>query len=311
MGKTEPGPTIAVGPDAADTVAFDAQGRLLVVNGYARTQYPYQYENVVRYPRGSTVPSRWVQVPIPYNAFTVTPVAFDPDGDAFVAAVFAQSRRVQTEFYELPHDAATFRSTFDAVGHNEAVALVADAGANLYVLYRAQNPSPRGYAIAAYPPGASAASARTNSGLVNPVALALDQHGRLAVANGGRFSHGFITILSVPALSVKATIAGAIADPQLVAFDLRGNLYLIETRGSAALLKEFAPSYRLLRTISLRRAASALTIDPLGDVYVAEPASNSEPASSVVVYGPRGRNPIRTITAGIDRPGSLAIGPPL
>ena len=146
--------------------------------------------------------------------------------------------------------------------------------------------------------------------------VAFDQSGNLYVALTGTYDRNSISVYApgntkpIRSFSIPTSRSPA----QVLAFDAAGNLYaLLPQENGPAVVLVFPPngSYPT-RTISKGlenfKNYPTMAVDPAGDVYVADRGTSST-TGSIVVYAAGQSKPRRVITAGIQSPGSIAVGP--
>jgi DNA-binding beta-propeller fold protein YncE len=179
-----------------------------------------------------------------------------------------------------------------------------------------------------------AACGGTSNGLSTPVSVApqigahqssaritsrpVTEGPNLYIANGG-YPANTVTVYAPGSNSVLRTISQGVYQPQALAFDVGGNLYVANygcfsgpscSPTVPSTVTVYAPgSTSVLRTISQGvNTPAALAIDGTGNLYVANPADYpSKGPSTVTVYAPGSNTVLRTISQGVDFPDALAL----
>jgi sugar lactone lactonase YvrE len=140
------------------------------------------------------------------------------------------------------------------------------------------------------------------SGLLFSVALALDDSGNLYVAqNQGPYGGGGgrVQVFAQSNGAFKYTIKGTIEEPEAIALDASGNLFVANDGFVTAYQKG---TDTLMRTLKGGlKAPHAMAFDKSGQLYVADDAGNA-----VFVYSTKGTKPVLTITKGVKAPVALA-----
>lgn len=134
--------------------------------------------------------------------------------------------------------------------------------------------------------------------------IVLDKSGTLYSAQMKYFySGGSVLVYAPKAISPKYSITKGIYDPQALATDSAGNLYVANAAHNDIVM--YAPaSAKPAWTITVATGLSwpqSLAFDASGNLY----SANSE-GSTVTVYGPGSNEVLRTITSGIVTPEALA-----
>ena len=246
-------------------------------------------------------------------------LAFDARGDLFVTNIGSNSI---TEF------ASTGPGTFGAgtvveTGLNNPNGLAFDARGDLFVVNQ------NGDSITEFPftagmngaAGTFGAGTVIETGLNDPTFLAFDAHGDLFAANDYTNDVSQGSILEFAAGATPGTfgmttmyIASSLTNPQGLAFDARGNLFVAGLYGNS--ITEFAvnPSTGALATVGFRAISgvvlpTGLAFDARGNLFVADlPGSVTEYAVNPATgtFGPA-----QTVETGLSSPVGLAFGPPV
>ncbi len=184
------------------------------------------------------------------------------------------------------------------------------------------------YSIAIYPPGAggstppSAIISGSNTGLVNPSAIAVDGSGNVYVANNGSNAGGIDTVTVYPAgntgnVAPSTTIAGdntRLNAPSAIAVDSSLNIY-VANKGSSTVTVyapassgNAAPSKTIGGYDTGLSALSSITVDSSGNIYVTNEGSLDGGSDTVTVY-PAGSSGDATPSATISGPDTLLGSP--
>lgn len=136
-------------------------------------------------------------------------------------------------------------------------------------------------------------------------AIALDSSGTLYVANWPDTSSGpsWLSEYSPGQMDPARTTTVGISFPQVLAFDILGDLYVANIGGYVSV---YAPTKtKPFMTISAGLTEpDGLAFDGGGNLYVSDGNNNT-----VTVYGPGSTKLKRTISDGVNSPANLAFGP--
>jgi hypothetical protein len=221
------GAAISYGIEQPLEIVFRS-GQLYVVDSY-----PYFAENrdlaIVVYPQGSTVPSRWAEIPRPQGLWETSSMVVDAKGDAYVTTASLKNDVEVDELWSLPARSGAFHLVL-AARDKHITAIACDDSANLYVLYTPWNPAPAPNSVVEYSPDGKTVERTISAGLVNPNLLETDTSGRLYVVNRGLGKNGWIDVYP-PGASVPTARISSIGIPRTVSTDAAGALYVFEQRG--------------------------------------------------------------------------------
>ncbi len=147
-------------------------------------------------------------------------------------------------------------------------------------------------------------------GVEAPSAVRVDASGYVYVANPGSLCPGGGSVAEYPPhAGGPAVVIKGLCQPSQLVIDSSDDLY-VNGSDYANDVGEYAPhSTTVLRTLSLPSPwnVSAITLDPLGDLYVAAHENiGSDFFGKIFEYGPTGTKPKRTISLGRNVSPSLA-----
>jgi sugar lactone lactonase YvrE len=139
----------------------------------------------------------------------------------------------------------------------------------------------------------------------DPTALAFDSAGNMYVANDGPASAGgnSVTVYG-PNGSLIRAITNGIEHPSQLVFDSNDNLYVANLGGPVTIYA--AGGTNETGSIPQIAGSNAITVDPSGDVYVANCNFRCK-HGLVYEFGPLGKPLIRKISDGIRNPYALAL----
>lgn len=217
-------------------------------------------------------------------------LAFDSSGNLYVANDTGTGR---VPVYP-PGATAPSRTVTQLVSNPRALAV--DRSDNLYVANGYFN-------VGVYASGSSTLLRKLRSFF--PMSIAFDRADNVYVgSSSGPYGGNNSSVLVFARNSSRTlrSIANGISDPQSLALDSSGNVYVADTNLSliAVYPKGAVKPQRRIR--SGIRGPVALRVDTSGDLYVANNIS-----STVTVYAPGGLKPLRTIISGISRPTALLL----
>ncbi|HTA37692.1 MAG TPA: hypothetical protein VK760_01380, partial [Candidatus Acidoferrales bacterium] len=172
--------------------------------------------------------------------------------------------------------------------------------------------------IELHAPNQTNALATVTAGVANPRAIAFDPNGDLVVANclvgcGNGTSSDIISIYAPPYNGLPQIVTNGVVSPRNLLFDSKGNLYVAEclacTLGGtdnvtfypAPFTASSAPSYALTNGIN---RPGALALDTLGNLFVANPASNQIREYAAPVSSSSA--PSTTVASNLSNPAAFA-----
>ncbi len=195
---------------------------------------------------------------------------------------------------------------------------------NIYVANTGTN------TVTVYPAGSNgnvapiATIGGSNTGLSDPQGIALDASGNIYVTNSGSEREGYDTVTVYPAgsngnVAPSSTIEGSnigLSDPQGIALDASGNIYVTNDNGSGSVTVYPAgsngsvmPMWRIAGSNTGLSKPDGIALDASGNIYVANSLS-SEGINTVTVY-PTGSSgdiaPSSTIVTGFGGPQGIAL----
>jgi DNA-binding beta-propeller fold protein YncE len=156
--------------------------------------------------------------------------------------------------------------------------------------------------VAVFGPGSRQLVRTINSGIFEPLTLAVDHSDNLYVANGQNGA-GDIAIFSPGTTTPSRTITQGIYDPESLAFDSSGNLY-VGNGLYADTVTVYSPNGTPLRTITEGvHDPESIALDAHDDLFVANTEDGE--GRTVTVYAPGTTKLVQTITDGIHCPQAL------
>lgn len=270
---------------APATPAYGAAAPLMLGHSAPFTNlYVANASNVTVYAPGSSTVLRKIA------GLEPAALAFDSSGNLYVAndsgkgnvAVFA------------PRATVPARSITQKVSKPRTLAV--DSSDNLYVA--------NGYfSVGVYGPGSSTLLRTLKS--FYPISISFDAKenvyvGRTSGPYGGVGSR--VVVFAHGNSKVVRTIATGVSDPQSLAVDAGGTLYVADTNLNAVAVYAKGATKPQREIKSGLSGPAALWIDASGNLYVANNVS-----STVTVYAPGASKPLRTITSGIAGPTALLL----
>lgn len=138
-----------------------------------------------------------------------------------------------------------------------------------------------------------------------PISIAFDAADNVDVGTssgpyGGNNSE--VLVFAHDSSRMLGTVTTGVSDPQSLAFDAGGALYVADTNRNVVGVYPRGATVPLRKITSGVRAPTALGFDPAGNLYVA-----NNTASTVTVYAPGKSKPSRTISSGISGPTTLIL----
>ncbi|HZY98121.1 MAG TPA: NHL repeat-containing protein [Candidatus Baltobacteraceae bacterium] len=216
-------------------------------------------------------------------------LAVDSSGNLYVASETGAGR---VQVYK-PGATVPFRTITQNVRGPRTLAV--DRSDDLYVA--------NGYfSVGVYAPGSSTPLRNLKS--FYPISIAFDVAdnvyvGRSSGPYGGNASR--VVVFAHDSSKTLRTIAAGISDPQSLAFDASGNLYVADTNVDLVAVYPKGAT-KPLRKMRTGRGPTSLAVDGSGNLYVANNVS-----STVTVYALGKSKPVRTITSGISGPTALLL----
>jgi hypothetical protein len=137
-----------------------------------------------------------------------------------------------------------------------------------------------------------------------PVSLAVDASGNAYIGNDNPSD---VRVFSAGTTSASETITAGVNDPEALLVDLEGTLYVANYSGNDVTIYPTgttAPSATISQNID---APGSLILDGKQNLYVGNIAYYQ--TYSITVYAHDDHALIRTITAGVNYPDSMAFGP--
>jgi sugar lactone lactonase YvrE len=138
-----------------------------------------------------------------------------------------------------------------------------------------------------------------------PISIAFDAADNVDVGSssgpyGG--SNSQVAVFAHDSSKMLRTIVTGISDPQSLAFDTRGTLYVADANLNVVAAYPQDATEPLRKITNGVRRPTALSFDASGNLYVANNAS-----STITVYAPGKSKPLRTIASGISGPTTLIL----
>lgn len=164
----------------------------------------------------------------------------------------------------------------------------------------------------AFNSGSTVPAVTNYNGIANPIGLAVDQLGKLYVANNGlNNAPGNVTEYPVGTTSPSVTLTNGISHPIGIAVDTSGITYVSNYGVPGSIpsnLAEFpagslSPSVVLKNGVGPDPYGVAVSVDAAGTLYVA----NRFGANTVSEFSPGSSSPSVTLTKGISAPAELAV----
>lgn len=182
-------------------------------------------------------------------------------------------------------------------------------------LYVAQT---RGHTIEIYAPESTSRIGAISSGLNEPVDMAFDATGHLYVLNQGKLAGtngtatGYVAVFRTGGNAPVRYVTAGIDSPQKLAFDPKGNLYVLnaaERDGTNGTVAEYPPNASSPSRTVAENEGSAMAFDRRGNLYVAKcPHCWGRNANGWIdVFAPGKNTPSRRIADGVRSPSALAV----
>lgn len=159
------------------------------------------------------------------------------------------------------------------------------------------------FSVGVYAPGSSTLLRKLKSFF--PISIAFDPADNVDVGTssgpyGG--SNSQVLVFAHDSSKMLRTVSSGVSDPQSLAFDANGTLYVADTNLNVIGVFPHGETTPLRKITSGVRGPTALGFDAFGNLYVA-----NNTASTVTVYPPGKSKPVRTIASGISGPTTLII----
>ena len=218
-------------------------------------------------------------------------LAFDSIGNLYVAS---DTRSDSGVLVYHPGATVSSRKITQSVRYPRALAI--DRSDQLYVANGYFN-------VCVYASGSSTLLRKLKSFF--PISIAFDPTDNVDVGSssgpyGGNNSQ--VAVFARHSSKTLRIISNGISDPQSIAVDTSGTLYVADTSLSVIAVYPQGATKPLRNITSGVRGPTALSLDSSGNLYVANNA-----ASTVTVYAPGKSTPLRTIAAGISGPTTLIL----
>ena len=142
--------------------------------------------------------------------------------------------------------------------------------------------------------------------------LAVDPKGNLYVLSLGlKYEQPSIDVFAPNASSPETTITDGLTSPESMAFDSRGDLFVLNTNDSINDITAYAPgATKPYRTFDKNSAGtSAMAIDAADNLYVANTRKGNYGVGSFKVYALDTNEILRTVSRDVNEPIAIAIGP--
>ncbi len=328
-------------------IAVDPDGNMYVTNGNSDSIAVFKAGA-----DGNVVPSYTIESPTQISS--PSSVAIGPDGKIYVANGGGQETPPEGSAAITIYPPGSYanvaeiarigdEASDDKTGILFAEAIAVDAHGKIYLADHGGVDYNANGRIAVFSAGSNGNVApiatiagtktRDDTGLNNPVGLALDSAGYLYVLNntGGPDSEGSITVYPSNAngnVAPKATIANDAKDkrtqfhsPSGMALDSAGNIHVTNksndsiTIYAAGKFGNVAPTAVISGRQTGLNQPHGIGIDSDGTIYVSNDGSDNKGVDTVTVYAPGSSGnakPIATISGpltGLEKPDGLAVGP--
>lgn len=159
------------------------------------------------------------------------------------------------------------------------------------------------FSVGVFAPGSSTLLRKLKSFF--PISIAFDRADNVDVGTssgpyGGNKSE--VVLFAHDSSKMLQTVSTGISDPQSLAFDPSGTLYVANTNLNAIGVYPHGATTPLRKITSGVRGPTALGFDASGNLYVA-----NNTASTVTIYAPGKSKPLRRIVSGISNPATLLV----